>query len=185
MKKFIAALSIVAITSLTASAQDDPFAEMEKFMQAQIQQMRVMHEQMSRYFDSLNKGIGTVGISTMPVSFSSGAIMSSGFEDKGDHYELKIKIDDLKNSKVQMSISGNLLTINVEEHKKEEKKDKNMQLISYSNRNYSQSYTLPPNVNVDKIDAAQKDDMIIVSIPKKNPPKEVKIRKIDSNSTNK
>ena len=111
--------------------------------------------------------------------------MSSGFEDKGDHYELKIKVNDLKNSKVQMSVSGDILTINVQEHKKEEKKDKNVQYVSYNNQSYSQSFTLPPNTDADKIDAAQKGDMIIVSIPKKNPPKEIKIKKLDSNSTSK
>lgn len=182
MKKLLVGLSIVAVTSLSAVAQD-PFAEMEKFMQAQIEQMRLMHQQMSKYFNSLNSGFGSSVIA--PVSFNSGGIMSSGFEDKGDHYELKIKVDDLKNSKVQMSVSGNILTLSVQEHKKIEKKDKNTQLISYSNRSYSQSFTLPPNVDTDKIDAAQKGDMIIVSIPKKNPPKEVKIRKLDSNSTTK
>ena len=181
MKKFLAGLSIVAVTSLSAIAQD-PFLEMEKFMQAQIEQMRLMHQQMSKYFESLNKGFGVPSVVT-PVSFNSGGIMSSGFEDKGDHYELKIKVDDLKNSKVQMSISGNILTLSVQEHKKEEKKDKNMQYISYSNRSYSQSFTLPPNVDTDKIDAAQKGDMIVVYIPKKNPPKEIKIRKVDSNTT--
>ncbi len=181
MKKFIAGLSIVAITSVSAMAQNDPFAEMEKFMQAQIQQMRMMHEQMSKYFNSLN----SAGVANIPVSFNSGSIMSSGFEDKGDHYELKIKVNDLKNSKVQMSVSGNILTINVQEHKKEEKKDKNVQYVSYNNQSYSQSFTLPPNTDADKIDAAQKGDMIIVSIPKKNPPKEIKIKKLDSNSTSK
>ena len=184
MKKFLAGLSIVAVTSLSAVAQD-PFIEMEKFMQAQIEQMRLMHQQMSKYFDSLNKGFGSAGIAPIPVSFNTGGIMSSGFEDRGDHYELKIKVDDLKNSKVQMSVSGNILTINVEEHKKIEKKDKNVQLVSYSNRSYSQSFTLPPNIDTDKIDATQKGDMIVVTIPKKNPPKEVKIRKLDSNSTTK
>ena len=183
MRKFITALSIMAVTSVASFAQNDPFLQMEKFMQAQIEQMRLLHQQMSRYFSQF--GSATSPIMAMPVSFNSGGIMSSGFEDKGDHYELKIKVDDLKNSKVQMSISGDILTINVQEHKKIEKKDKNVQLISYSNQNYSQSFTLPPNVDTDRVDATQKGDMIIVSIPKKNPPKEIKIRRVEDNNSSK
>jgi len=179
MRKITTALSIVVASSIFAFAESDPFAQMEKMMQAQIHQMRIMAQEMDKMF----RNFGTTTMPVMNVTLNSSGIFSNGFKDKGDHYELQIKVDDLKNSKVEMTTNNNILTISVEEHKKIEKSDKGNKIISYSNRSYSESFTLPPNVDIDKISAIQKGDTITVIIPKKNPPKKVEIKKIDTNSS--
>ena len=179
MKKFSTILSIAVISSIFVFAESDPFTQMEKMMQTQIHQMRIMAQEMDKMF----KNFGTTTMPVMNVSLNSSGIFSNGFKDKGDHYELQIKVDDLKNSKVEMTTNNNMLTISVEEHKKLEKNDKGNKIISYSNRSYSESFTLPPNVDIDKISAIQKGDTITVIIPKKNPPKKVEIKKIDTNSS--
>jgi HSP20 family molecular chaperone IbpA len=104
----------------------------------------------------------------MPILVHSTGVLSSGFQDKGDHYELAIKVGDLKNSKIDISTENGMLTVEVTENKKIEKQQGNYgKIISYTNSSSVQSFTLPPDADATGIKAEQRGNTIIITVPKK------------------
>ncbi len=167
-----------AAPALSVNTQGDPFADMERIFQMQMQQMRAMQQQMDQLFQNFEKNFQTPSIMKMPILVHSSGILSSGFQDKGDHYELAIKVNDLKNSKVKISTENNMLTIEISENKKIEKQQgKYGKIISYSNSSSVQSFTLPPDADPATVKAEQKGDTIVVTVAKKKTAKVIPIQK--------
>ena len=103
-----------------------------------------------------------------PMMINSSGVLSSGLIDKGDHYELKIKVNNLKNSKINISTDNNMLTVKVTENQKEEKSKGNYgKIISYVNRSSVQSFSLPNDADASKVKAKHEDNTILITIPKK------------------
>ena len=154
--------------SPAANAPTDPFAAMDRIFQMQMQQMEMMRRQMDQLFKKYEQNFQTPSVMKMPILVHSSGVLSSGFKDKGDHYELAIKVGDLKNSKVDITTENNMLTVKVTENKKIEKQQGNYgKIISYTNSSSVQSFTLPPDADAAKIKAEQKGNTILITVPKK------------------
>ncbi len=167
-----------AAPALSANTQSDPFADMERVFRMQMQQMRAMQQQMDQLFQNFEKNFQTPSIVKMPILVHSSGILSSGFQDKGDHYELSIKVNDLKNSKVKISTENNMLTVEITENKKIEKQQgKYGKIISYSNSSSVQSFTLPPDADPATVKAEQKGNTIVITVAKKKAAKVIPIQK--------
>jgi HSP20 family protein len=152
----------------TATATADPFAQMDRIFQMQMRQMEMMRKQMDAMFRNFEQSFQTPAIAKMPILVHSSGVLSSGIQDKGDHYELRIKVGDLKNSKVKITTDNGMLTVEVTENKKVEKTaGKYGKIISYANSSSVQSFTLPDDADTAKIKAEQKDNTIVITIPKK------------------
>ncbi|ADV45848.1 Hsp20 family protein [Nitratifractor salsuginis] len=160
----------LATTSAPAAAQqNDPFAQMDHIFQMQMKQMELMRKQMDAMFRNFEQSFQTPAIAKMPILVHSSGVLSSGIQDKGDHYELQIKVSDLKNSKVKVTTENGMLTVEVTEQKKEEKTSGNYgKIISYANSSSVQSFTLPDDADTSGIKATQKDNTILIIIPKKS-----------------
>jgi len=149
----------------------DPFADMDRIFQMQMQQMEMMRRQMDQLFQNFEQNFQTPGVMKMPILVHSSGVLSSGFRDKGDHYELAIKVGDLKNSKVDITSENGMLTVKVTENKKIEKQQGNYgKIISYTNSSSVQSFTLPRDADAAGIKAEQKDNTILITVPKKSAP---------------
>jgi HSP20 family protein len=150
------------------SAPADPFASMDQIFRMQMQQMEMMRKQMDALFQNFERNFQTPSLMKMPILVHSSGVLSSGFQDKGDHYELAVKVGDLKNSKVNISTENGMLTVEVTENKKVEKQQGNYgKIISYTNSSSVQSFTLPPDADAAGIKAEQKGNTILITIPKK------------------
>ncbi len=167
MKKFL--LPLIASGFLfganNATVAQDPFEQMDKLFKMQMQQMEAMQKQMDAMFKALESQTPSV---KMPVIVSSGGIMSSGLQDKGDHYEIAIKKGDSVNSKVNVEAKNGVLTIKVEETKAVDKNTTYGVVKSYSSSSYMQSFTLPKDADENKVSYDTKDNNIIVKIAKKD-----------------
>jgi HSP20 family protein len=152
----------------TTPTPADPFAQMDRIFRMQMQQMEMMRKQMDAMFRNFEQSFQTPAIANMPILVHSSGVLSSGIRDKGDHYELQIKVGDLKNSKVKITTDNGMLTVEVTENKKVEKTTGNYgKIISYANSSSVQSFTLPDDADTAKIKAEQKDNTIVITIPKK------------------
>ncbi len=170
-------------TITTTHSQEDPFAQMDKIFEMQMRQMQMMRKQMDRLFRNFEQNFQTSTIKSMPLMINSSGVLSSGFKDKSDHYELKIKVGDLKNSKVDITTENGMLTIEVKKNKKIEKTNGQYgKIISYTNSSSVQSFTLPDDADSSKIEAKQSGNEIIITVPKKSKPKVIEIKK-EENST--
>ncbi len=171
--------SIATASGMTANAAtNDPFAEMERVFQMQMQQMKLMQQHMDRLFQNFEKNFQTPAIMQTPILVHSSGVLSSGFQDKGDHYELQIKVNDLKDSEVKISTENHMLTIAISAKKKVEKQEGNYgKIISYTNSSSVQSFTLPSDADPASIEAKQKDNTITITIKKKPGAKVIPLKK--------
>ena len=153
--------------SNSAKVMNDPFEQMDKVFQMQMQQMDQMQKQMDSMFKVFEQN--NFSGSKMPVIFSGGGMMSSGIVDKKDHYEVALKIGKGKNTKVDVKAKNGILTISVEQSKEAAKTNGQYGNVkSFSRSSYVQSFTLPKDADGAKADYELKDDKIIVKIPKIN-----------------
>lgn len=79
---------------------------------------------------------------------------------------------------VKISVKDGVLTIRGEREFKEEEKKKSYYRIERSYGTFARSFTLPTQVEADKINAAMKDGVLEVTVPKKEEakPKEIEIK---------
>ena len=94
-----------------------------------------------------------------------------------DEYRLSLAAPGMKKSDFKIDIDGNMLTISAElEEKKEEKKEKyTREEFNYSS--FSRSFTLPEEVQKEKIEAVYEDGVLKLYLPKKEESKKALITK--------
>lgn len=172
---FLALLTTTAFSfssNITTTNQNsnrtDQFNSMDKIFQMQMKQMESMRKQMDAMFNNFEQNYKSSSLSKTPIMIHSSGVLSSGLVDKGNHYELQVKVNNLKNSKIKITTDNGMLTVKVTENKKEEKTNGHYgKIISYANNSSVESFTLPDNADASKIKAIQKDNTILITIPKK------------------
>jgi len=167
MKKFLLSLTaLVAMANATnMGAVNDPFEQLDRIFQMQMKQMQQMQRQMDEMFKVMESSMPSTP--NMPMITNSGGVMSSGIQDKGDHYEVVLKSSDNGKMDVDVKAKDNLLTISVKQTKSIDKNSSFGVIKSFSTSSYMQTFTLPNDANAEKIDYEMKDNKLIVKIPKK------------------
>jgi len=154
--------------SATPSTVNDPFAQMDRVFEMQMRQMEQMRRQMDAMFRNFEQGFQAPNFRQTPNLIHSSGVFSSGFQNKGDHYELTLRINDLKNAKVEIAVRNGMLTITTHTQKHQEQSKGNYgKVISFASSSSTQSVTLPPDADEATIKAEQKDDTITITIQKK------------------
>ncbi len=84
-----------------------------------------------------------------------------------DAYEFKADLPGMKEDDVDISLTGNRLTISGK--REEEKRDEGDQYFAYerSYGSFSRSFTLPEGVDAEHVNAELKDGVLSVVVPKK------------------
>jgi HSP20 family molecular chaperone IbpA len=171
-------IGVQSATTNQPQTYRDPFAQMDKIFEMQMRQMEMMKEHMDKLFNNFEQNFKSSTFKTMPIMINSSGIFSSGFKDKKNHYELKIKVHNLKDSKVNITSENGMLTVEIIENKKIERTHGNYgKIISYTNSSSVQSFTLPSDADSTKIEAKQKGSEIIITVPKREKPKSIPIKK--------
>ncbi|WP_345161381.1 Hsp20/alpha crystallin family protein [Nibribacter koreensis] len=110
---------------------------------------------MDRYF---NKDPFFKGMSKIPAA---------NIKEKTNHFEIEVATPGMDREDIHVDVSNNLLTITAE-HKKEKQEEKgNYSRKEFSYSSFNRSFTLPDNVNADKIDAHYKNGVLELILPKK------------------
>ena len=93
-------------------------------------------------------------------------------------FTIKADIPGVKREEVKISIEDRVLSIRGESRQEKENKDEKMHRIERFYGSFSRSFTLPENVDIDKIDAAFKDGLLTLVIPKSDVarPKSVEVK---------
>ncbi len=97
-------------------------------------------------------------------------------EDK-DNVVIKVDLPGVKQSDIDVSVSGGMLVIKGERKQEEEAKDKKFYRVERFYGSFVRSLALPDYVDTSKINAVYKDGILEVVIPKteKAKPKQIKI----------
>lgn len=96
-------------------------------------------------------------------------------------YQMEMAVPGLKKEWVRVNVTNDgLLHVAIEnkmEHKEEKKDDRHEHYLrrEFVYGNYEQSYTLPEDVDREKIGASVADGILTITIPKTTPEKEAKV----------
>jgi HSP20 family protein len=91
---------------------------------------------------------------------------------------LKADLPDVNKDEVDISIENNTLTIKGERKMEKEVKEKNFYRMERSYGTFSRSFTLPPTVAADKVDASFENGVLTLTLPKReeSKPKQIKVK---------
>jgi HSP20 family protein len=92
-----------------------------------------------------------------------------------DNLVVKAELPGLEAKDVDVSISGDVLTIKGEKKKEEEEKDEHHHYVERCYGSFQRSFRLPTNVKSDKIDASFEKGVLKVTLPKVEEAKKKKI----------
>lgn len=117
-------------------------------------------------FDSLNRDTPAFGVFS-PMSGTTYPIVD--VREKSDAYIMDIDLPGYTEKDVSLHLKERVLTIaSVHEEKKEEKEDGEHFLIrERSCRRFVRRFTLPEDIDHDKVEAEFKNGVLTVSIPRK------------------
>ena len=91
---------------------------------------------------------------------------------------VKAEVPGMDAKEINISVTGNMLTIKGEKKSEREEKEENYHLVERSYGSFSRSLTLPAAVDVDKIEAKYDQGVLTVTCPKKEEvkPKAIEIK---------
>lgn len=95
-------------------------------------------------------------------------------------FSLEFAAPGFKKEDFKVNVDNNILTINAEKEEEKNEENKRFTRKEFSYNSFSRSFTLPENVNAEKIDAKYTDGILKLSVPKKEetkvlPKKEIKV----------
>ena len=97
--------------------------------------------------------------------------------EKKDSYLIELELPGVDPEEVDIELEGNVMVVKGEKsvRSKHEEKDTRMHVEEHSYGSFYRSFTLPGNINVDKIEAESKNGMLYIDVPKKEVSKSHKI----------
>jgi HSP20 family protein len=102
--------------------------------------------------------------------------------EKEDKFVVKAELPGMKKEDIDISISGDTLSIKGERKAESEVKEEDYYCCERSYGSFSRSISLPSSIDTEKIEASYKDGVLEVSLPKVP---EVKAKKVDISASKK
>jgi HSP20 family protein len=98
-------------------------------------------------------------------------------EENNEAFELTAEVPGIEKKDITVEVKDRTLTIHGEKKLEEEKKDKNYHVCERCYGEFTRTFTLPDNVEADKIEAEYQNGILKLTIPKKEEakPKEIKV----------
>ena len=84
-----------------------------------------------------------------------------------DEYRVNLAAPGLKKEDFKIDVDGNMLTISSEKEENKEEKDKKFTRKEYSYSSFSRTFTLPEEINKEKIEARYEDGVLKISLPRR------------------
>ncbi|MBP6023429.1 Hsp20/alpha crystallin family protein [Ferruginibacter sp.] len=116
--------------------------------------------------------------------FDNGSVMNSSLNipavnitENKDHFNVSLAVPGMKKDDFNIDIEGNMLTISCEKEEKKEEKDKKYTRKEFNYSSFSRSFTLPEDVNKEKIEAHYEDGVLKMNLPKKEEAKKLMANK--------
>jgi len=92
--------------------------------------------------------------------------------------QVKVELPGVSKDDVKITMQDNILTIRGEKKQEKETKNSEYHRVERSYGSFQRSFTLPTNVNHDKIDASYNDGVLKVTLPKAEEakPKQIEVK---------
>lgn len=132
-----------------------------------------IQREMNKMFDSFFRG--DVRDGNVALSAWTPAVDIAEHENE---YIVKVELPGIAKDDVKITLESNILIIRGEKKHEKEIKEEDYHRIERSFGSFQRSFTLPTTVKSDKIDAAYKDGILTVSLPKAEEakPKQIEVK---------
>jgi HSP20 family protein len=84
-----------------------------------------------------------------------------------DEYKVALAVPGMKKEDFKIDVDGNMLTISSEKEENKEEKDKKFTRKEYNYSSFSRSFTLPDEVNKERIEAKYEEGVLKISLPRR------------------
>jgi HSP20 family protein len=88
--------------------------------------------------------------------------------DKKDYYEVSMAVPGFKKDDLNIDVDESLMTISAADETEKEDKDEGYTRKEYNYSSFSRSFSLPQDVNKEKITATYTDGILCLRLPKKD-----------------
>jgi len=95
-----------------------------------------------------------------------------------DEYQVSLAAPGLKKDDFHIDVDGNMLTISSEKEENKEEKDKKFTRKEYNYSSFSRTFTLPEEINKEKIEARYEEGVLKLSLPRKEEAKKTEAKHI-------
>ena len=95
-----------------------------------------------------------------------------------DEYMVELAVPGMKKDDFKIDVDGNILTISSEKEETKEEKEKKFTRKEYNYSSFSRSFTLPDEVNMEKIDARYENGILKIALPRKEEAKKITAKHI-------
>lgn len=126
-------------------------------------------------FNELIENLGK-SILNEETETTEGNIPAVNVLEENDKYILELAAPGLKKSDFKINLDNQMLTIYSEKKEEKQKNKKNYSRHEFSYHSFSRSFSLPDDIEEDKITAKYENGILTVELPKKEP--ELKVNKI-------
>jgi HSP20 family protein len=96
-------------------------------------------------------------------------------KDHDDHVEVRCDLPGVEKDDIDVSISGNVLTVKGEKQEESEDRDGDYYRKESWSGSFQRSVSLPDTVDADKTEAEMKNGVLTLSLPKKEEKKRKQI----------
>ena len=131
-----------------------------------IEPWRSFRDEMDRLFNRFSNGFGVPAFepfSRFDAEFAVPAV-DVAEDDKG--YTITAELPGIEEKDVDVSVSGDMLTIKGEKKKEREEKDKNHYISERSYGSFQRAFSLPDGIDQGKIAANFAKGVLTVTLPK-------------------
>ncbi|MBL0146245.1 MAG: Hsp20/alpha crystallin family protein [Chitinophagaceae bacterium] len=95
-----------------------------------------------------------------------------------DEYKVSLAVPGMKKDDFKIDIEGNMLTISSEKEESKEEKEKKFTRKEYNYSCFSRSFTLPEEINKEKIEAKYEEGVLKITLPRKEEAKKISAKQI-------
>lgn len=95
-----------------------------------------------------------------------------------DDYLVSLAVPGMKKDDFKIDVNGNMLTISSEKEETKEEKDKKFTRKEYNYSSFSRSFTLPEEINREKIEANYENGVLKIALPRKEEAKKITAKHI-------
>jgi len=114
-------------------------------------------------------------------NFSEDFLPATNVKETKKEFKLDISVPGFSKEDFKVEIDKNVLVISAEKNSNTEEKSEDEKVLrrEFTSSSFSRSFTLPENIDTDKITANQKDGVLRITLPKMDKAPEDKIKKIE------
>lgn len=121
-----------------------------------------IQREVNRLFDTFFRG----GLQADEAFGTSYWMPAVDIAENDNQYVVKVELPGVDKDDVKVTLESNILTIRGEKKEEKEEKGKSIHRLERCYGSFQRSFALPSTVKSDKIDAAYKDGILMVTLPK-------------------